>query len=158
MARIRITARIETAKQLLSEIHVFNMIAKYKDINKANTRRASVPEVGIFWVDLDTNKVFADKTSLRDADDMGPFKIHPRGHYEVWKKMIPKNPKWRGQEYEDIPRGRVVYDKNPKNPRFVVFMAKECNKGSVKSAVASEFNLPAGHYVFDFTDEHYELL
>lgn len=147
----------ETAKVLLEEVHLTNMVAKYQDINLKSRKVAAVPEVGIFWVDIPGKKIYADKTPLPDADDMGAFKIHTRGHYEVWDSVSRKNPKWRGMEYEDIPRGRVVYSKSPEGPKFIVFANKQANKTLFKNLIASEFNLPAGHYEFDFTDEHYEI-
>jgi hypothetical protein len=145
------------AKVLLEEISLLNRIAKFKDINLARTRVASVPEVGVFWVDTATGKVYADKSPLNDADDVGTAKIHTRGHYDVWRQVQVKNPKWKGSEYEDVPRGRVVYFKDPQNPKFIVYTNKILGKSKFMKAIAAEFNLPYGYYDFDFTDDHYVL-
>jgi hypothetical protein len=148
----------QSAKVLLEEVHIANMVDKYTEINLRNRKVAAVPEVGIFWVDIQAKKVYAEKTRLPDADDMGGFKIHLRGHYEAWGAISKQNPKWRGVEYEDIPRGRVIYVKDPHNPKFIVYTNKQVKgKTALQNAIASEFNLPSGHYEFDFTDEHYEI-
>lgn len=159
MRRIRLTARMAIGqKELMEEISLHNRICQYQDINKKNRpRKASMPEVGVFWVDTATGKVYASKTILREALDTGPCKIHPHGHMDVWNQIAVKNPKWRGVQYEDIPRGRVVYIKDPHNPKFSVVMAKELKAAKFKSAVTNAFSLPAGHVEFDFTDPHYEI-
>jgi len=156
MARKRLTAK-EEERILLREIHLRNMIAKFQDMNLAERKIAAIPEVGIFWVDLDTGKVYSESTSLRDAEGYGNFKIYDGSHYESWKKVVSQNPKWRGMEYEDIPRGRVVYKMDAKKPEFIVFMARELNDAKTKRAITSRFNLPSSQTRFDFTDEHYEL-
>jgi hypothetical protein len=145
------------ARVLLEEISLLNRVAQFKDINKDKMKRASVPEVGVFWVDVATGKVYADKSRLPDADDTGNAKIHTRGHYDVWRSVQVKNPKWKGKEYEDIPRGRVVYFKDPNNPKFVVYTNEILGKPKFEKAIAAEFNLPYGYYEFDFSDDHYAL-
>ena len=145
----------EVTKKMLDEVHFRNMIVKFKDMNKVQGRKASVPYVGVFWVDLDTGKVYADKSALRDAEDYGDFKIHSAIHYETWRKVRKMNPAWAGMEYEDVPRGRVVYLKDPHNPKFIVFVAKQCKKKNIMDAIVNEFELPSGTYEFDFTDKHY---
>ena len=73
----------------------------------------------------------------------------------MWSKAIRANPKWKGLEYEQIPRGRVVYRKDPKKPEFIVYMAKRSVR--FKNKVVRRFNLPAGYVRFDFSDEHYQM-
>ena len=149
------TRRGMLAKAMLEEIHLRNMLAKFKDINLRTRKVAAIPSVGIFWVDVKTAQVFAEMTSLKDSDDLGEFRIHSGTHYDTWDRMSRRNPAWRGMEYEDIPRGRVVYHKDPHNPVFMVYMSPLLKASKYKNAVAREFNLPTGHVVFDFTDEHY---
>jgi len=145
------------AKILMEEISMLNRVSSYQDINLKHRKVASVPDVGVFWVDTATAKVYADKTRLPDADDNGIVKMHSLGHYDVWKRIQTQNPKWKGEQYEDIPRGRVIYFKDPHHPKFVVFTNKILDKAKFKNAIAAEFGLPTGHYEFDYTDDHYEL-
>lgn len=156
MSRKRLTAK-EEARSLLREIHLRNMIAKFRDMNMEERKVAAIPEVGIFWVDLDTGKVYSESTSLRNSEEYGNFKIYGGSHYDSWGKVKTKNPKWKRVEYEDVPRGRVVYRQDPKKPQFIVFMARELNDSKIKRAIKSRFNLPSSQTKFDYTDEHYEL-
>ena len=150
-----------TAKQaeraMLDEVHLRNMIARFKAENLSRRKVAAIPSVGIFWYDQDTGKVYSEMTSMRDAEGYNDFLIHEGAHYDAWRKVVSQNPKWKGTEYEDVPRGRVVYRKDPKKPEFIVFAARELNKARSKNAIMGEFSLPHSHTRFDFTDEHYEL-
>ena len=118
----------------------------------AAKKKASIPEVGIFWID-NTEAMFAESISLRDAEDYGDFKTFDGPHIDSWGKAVRAVPKWRGLEYEDIPRGRVVYRQD--SASFVVYMPKAIVR--FKGKVMNRFNLPVGHVRFDFGDEHYQM-
>jgi hypothetical protein len=82
-------------------------------------------KVGIFWgVANDSEKgaqftIVADTTDLASAEPYGTFLTHPRGHFDVWeqwRKLAPVGLKRQGlpvaiawHEYEEFPRGRIVY-------------------------------------------------
>lgn len=133
---------------LLEEIALRNAIAKFR----AASKTAAIPELGIFWIDS-AGTMYAEGVSLRDAEDYGDFKNFAGAHYDIWDKVVRAVPKWQGKEYEDIPRGRVVYSKDPKKPVFVVYLPKQILK--FKDKIISRFNLPVGHTKFDTTDLHY---
>ena len=143
---------------MIEEVHLRNMIAKYRDINLAKRKVAAIPQVGIFWYDMATNKVYSAASTIRDAEGYGNILIYDGTHYENWNWIRMQNPKWKKvRDYEDIPRGRVVYEKDPKKPVFIVYAPRELNNSKAKRAIRSEFGLPSGHVKFDFTDEHYSL-
>jgi len=123
-------------------------------MDKAEKKKASSPEVGIFWIDSD-GTMFAESVSLDDAEVAGDFRDYGSSHYVMWDKAIRANPKWKGKEYEQIPRGRVVCRMDPEKPVFTVFMAKRLCK--FKKKVIARFNLPAKGVRFDFSDEHYQM-
>jgi len=110
--------------------------------------------VGIFWADMKNGKIYAEKVSLGDAIKYGGFLIHPLGHYDLWKKITIRNSQWAGMEYEDIPRGRVVYKIEDRTP-FQIYACPVCNNPGIKSAITEEFNIPPNSRIFNFTDEHY---
>jgi hypothetical protein len=118
-------------------------------------KKASTPEVGIFWIDDTDGTMFAESVTLEDAEDSGDFKDFGSSHYAMWDRAVRANPKWKGLEYEQIPRGRVIYRNDHKEPEFIVYMAKRLSK--FKRNLISRFNLPAGHVRFDFSDEHYQM-
>jgi len=144
----------KSEKMMLEEVALRNAVVKFRRINEAKTKKALTPEVGIFWIDSD-GTMFADSVSLTDAEDSGGFKDYGSSHYVMWAKAVRANPKWKGLEYEQIPRGRVVYKKDPKKPEFIVYMDKGSSK--FKAKVIRRFNLPAGSVRFDFSDEHYQM-
>ena len=136
---------------MLEEIALRNAIAKFRAASK---KKGAIPEVGIFWID-DSGTMFAEGVSLRDAEDYGGFKVYGGDHYNSWAKAVRAVPKWQGMEYEEVPRGRVVYKKDPKKPEFIVYLPKRIAKH--KGKVVDRFNLPAGHVRFDMSDEHYRM-
>jgi len=136
--------------QMLEEVALRNAIAKFR----AASKKASIPELGIFWID-DSGTMFAESVSLRDAEDYGDFKIFGGDHFNLWDKAVRAVPQWEGMEYEEVPRGRVVYKKDPKKPEFVVYLPKRILR--YKGKVVGRFNLPTGHIRFDTADEHYRM-
>lgn len=134
--------------RMIQEIALRNAIAKFRRMT------AAVPEVGIFWID-DAGVMYAESVSLRDAEDYGEFKIYEGNHFDSWDKAVRANPKWKSKEYEEVPRGRVTYRRDPKKPEFVVYMPKQIMKH--KGKVVSRFGLPAGHVRYDTSDEHYRM-
>ncbi len=134
--------------EMLQEVALRNAISKFRRRSKTG----AIPEVGIFWID-GSGTMFAESVSLRDAVDYGEFRTFGGGHDELWDNAVKANPKWKGLEYEEVPRGRVVYRRDPKKPEFIVYMPKQLAK--YKGKVISRFELPRGSVRFDFTDEHY---
>jgi len=120
----------------------------------AQKRRASkvagAPEVGIFWV-VDSKPVI-DGTPLNEAEDYGGFKTHARSHDQMWSVFRRNNIVPRDLEYDEVPRGRVVYDIKT---RTFTFYADRCilkNKQLVNK-IKGSMNLPSS--VKDSTDSHY---
>lgn len=140
----------EQEKKLLDEVALRNAIAKFRAMSK----RKAIPAVGIFWID-DSGTMFAEGVSLNNAEDYGNFKIFGGNHYELWSKAVRANPKWHDREYEEVPRGRVVYKRDIKKPEFIVYMPKRIAK--FKGKVIGRFNLPPRYVSFDTSDEHYEI-
>jgi hypothetical protein len=74
-------------------------------------RRKEKPHVGIFW--LISGKPLIDSTPLGEAERYGDFLTHPRGHAEVWKQYQRNGIVSQEIEYEEPPRGRVMYNTRP---------------------------------------------
>lgn len=114
----------------------------------------SPPEVGIFWIDTFC-RMFAVSTSLSDATDYGDCRTFDGSHLEFWDKAVRAVPQWQGLEYEDVPRGRVVYRENPRGTEIIVYMPKRI--GKYRRKVIARFHLPTVQVRFDYSDEHYQL-
>ena len=122
----------------------------------AKVKKAAIPEVGLFWMDM-TGLMYAESVPVNNVKDYGGFKGLDASHYDVWGKAVRTNPKWKGLEYEDVPRGRVIWQagEGGKDNEFIVYMPKQLLK--FKSKVVSRFELPPGHIRFDTSDEHYQM-
>ena len=63
-------------------------------------------------------------------------------------------PQWKGNEYTDFPRGRVLFDS--KEEVFLVYSSREIvNSQDLKKMILAEFNLPLAATKFA-ADYHYE--
>ena len=96
----------------------------------------------------------SESTSLRDAVDYGAFKIYDRSHYEVWEAVVCANPSWAALEYDQVPRGRVLFRPALKCPEFIVYLPVELTEH--ESLIRAEFKLN-GKVSFDYSDEHYRI-
>jgi hypothetical protein len=97
------------------------------------------PHVGIFWVVSDN--VLMDSTPLGEAEPYGDHLTHPRSHIDVWEQWRLGGEVPGESEYEEYPRGRVMF--NTKTHRFSL-LADRCilkDKRMVREIV-SELNLP----------------
>ena len=97
------------------------------------------PRVGIFW--LFGGKLILDTTPLGQAEPYGEARTHPRAHLKHWTELQRTGAVSAEVEYEDPPRGRVVY--YPRDKEFVLYgdpciLAK---KGVLRRIMAA-MNLP----------------
>jgi hypothetical protein len=128
-----------------------------------STFEATAPSVGIFWLIETTagrTQWLAAGCSLQAAEPYGDFLTFPDGHYEVWGR-------WRRRkdldaelrslvrtfEYEDWPRGRIVYDRSKK--RFTLYADAKLMKPEIIARIRERFALPSGHTSVD-RDFHYQ--
>jgi hypothetical protein len=74
------------------------------------------PQVGIFW--LVGGKLLINSTPLSAAEPYGVHLIHPRSHLEGWTLLQRTGKVPSESEYEEFPRGRVIY--GTKTRRFTL--------------------------------------
>ncbi|HOK04407.1 MAG TPA: hypothetical protein P5270_05395 [Victivallales bacterium] len=114
--------------------------------------------VGIFWIDTKNSrapKIYSIKTPLEKAETYGCFKIHTGSHYEQWREVQAMNPAWVGEEYEDVPRGRVAFN-NISRKSIVLMGRKFRRRKDVQDLIIADFCLSKDGIVWDFDDEHYQ--
>jgi hypothetical protein len=106
--------------------------------------------VGIFWL-INTN-LLIDGTPLSEAEQYGDFLTHPRGHAEVWERYQRNGTVPPETEYEEAPRGRVMY--NTKTCQFTL-LADRCilKKKALVTQIKKEMCLPKNTEVGG--DPHY---
>ena len=109
------------------------------------------PKVAIFWA-LKGRLLF-HTTPVDEAEDYAHFKIHPASHIDHWSKLQNAGTVPRDTEYEEFPRGRVIYDQS--NGQFTVY-ADKCilkESGLVKE-IMTALELPNQKTKWA-SDEHY---
>ena len=156
--------KIDSLKKLNQFFHLRNLNAKYKDINLKNIEKTITPRVGFFWVDIEDNKIYGKCINFDEGELLSSetfkYLVHPdAGHYDAWKEIATQNPKWKGIQYEDIPRGRVVFFLSPnvKRCEFRIYMCPVVKTNCYEKMVCEEYNLPEDYYRFFYDDEHYYL-
>jgi hypothetical protein len=137
-----------------TETRALRLLAKIHEANKINASNESVPEVGIFWIDTDKKSII--KFSTPWSDVMGDRGLYDVGmtHYTYWSRYRTRHGNYGNLEYEDLPRGRVIYDKT--NDLFKVYCGTVIGTNAVfKELILSNFNLPSAKTKF-LRDAHYE--
>ena len=134
-----------SAVQRIKGVHARNLAVQ-------RSRMASVPEVGIFW--LIDNKLVADSIPWRQADIHGGFYNGKNDHAALWTTLQRLLPQWKGLEYTDYPRGRVLFHSTEEV--FLVYSSQAIfNSPKVRAMILAEFKLPLAATKFA-ADYHYE--
>jgi hypothetical protein len=118
---------------------------------RRKSRVAGTPEVGIFWIL--GKRILIDGTPITEAEGYGDFKIHTTDHYSLWEKYQRVDVVPPDLEYDEVPRGRVVYDTKT---RQYTLLADPCILKSkpLVNQIKAKMNLPENSTKVE-TDEHY---
>jgi len=126
-----------------SSLHPYLNDLKEK-VKKAQEASTDTPRIGIFWLHLKDGKIqtfFSIVEELEFGQEFGKFTISAKEHYVIWESlknhgMVPKN-----SNYEDLPRGRIAYDKEVN--QYVVYLGGyvKSSNNIIKSVIKSEFKL-----------------
>lgn len=109
------------------------------------------PKVGIFWVL--GKRILIDGTPITKAEEYADFKIHDKSHYRVWRTYQKAAIVSEDIEYEDVSRGRVVY--NTQTGQYLLW-ADRCilKDPGLVSRIERKMNLPHGSTRIG-SDKHY---
>jgi hypothetical protein len=122
------------------------------------------PQVGIFWLVNDgPHRVFVmDGTPITMAETYGDCLTHSRGHYELWERWSIAGAAWLRQngyptviastEYDDHPRGRIVYEVPRK--LFVLYADRRIQRSLQIRELEEAFGLQRQQVVVR-SDSHY---
>jgi hypothetical protein len=94
------------------------MTSSRRTAKKSSDREACL---GIFW--LVDGKLIFDILPLSKAQQYGDHLTHPRSHFRVWPTFERSGRVPRGSEYDEYPRGRVMY--HPASKEFTL-LADSC--------------------------------
>lgn len=108
-------------------------------------------KVGIFWIFK--GELIHNSVPVTDGEEYGDFVNGLCGHCTYWPHVQRTRPETRHHEYEQVPRGRVVYRKH--DDIFLVYGSERFVRNEAqKQLVLSAFGLAAAKTVFR-ADEHY---
>ncbi len=120
------------------------------------------PLVGIFWCVRDSagsRHILTKHCTLDAAEEYGDCLTFGPGHYEVWENwrsagalQPPLASIVRSHEYEEWPRGRIVFDR--KADRFFLYADRRIQKAGLAPALISLFHIPPARVTM-LSDPHY---
>lgn len=109
--------------------------------------------IGIFW--LYNNNIYLKSINIDSLKAIENFIDSNFAHYQVWDEISSQHKDFYLYEYEDIPRGRVVYD--IANMQYIVYANnKTISSHESKTLIINAFILQRDKVVFLY-DEHYEI-
>ena len=110
--------------------------------------------IGIFWVYK--NEVLAVSARVQDGIDNGIVVDSPTTHVDEWPRIRARYrnrfPELASFEYLEVPRGRVLFDKQ--RDMFRCYMDSRLHKPEIRSALRQEFGLAEALVQFE-SDPHY---
>lgn len=127
------------------------MTLKSKVNDTVNNPATPEPHVGIFWLFRD--RLIIDSTPLSIAEPFGNALGHSTGHIDYWASLQQTGAIPAEVEYEEPPRGRVVYDQ--REQRYHLY-ADKCilARRDVVGRIMDGLHLPPNKTT-EGRDEHY---
>ena len=107
-------------------------------------------KVGIFWVFR--KQLLAATFALADGQAYGDAINGLTDHVKYWPRLQQQHPVLRWLEYQDVPRGRVLFMKPA--GEYHVYMDKTLHRPQIQRALLKEFDLPSRSTQF-LADAHY---
>jgi hypothetical protein len=97
------------------------------------------PHVGIFWL-VNGCSLF-DSTPLSEAEPHAGYLGHAPSHIDVWAQFQRLGKAPRESEYEECPRGRVIFDSASET---FTLLADKCilSRKDLIQKIREEFHLP----------------
>ena len=113
-------------------------------------------KVGIFWVHKGV--VLGRARDLEDAEEGVPGLLDsPDSHVDLWSEVAfrqSKFPELRDTAYEDVPRGRALYDLHHKSA--IVYYDRTLDRPGIRSAIAEFFGFDETAAAWE-SDPHYTI-
>jgi hypothetical protein len=107
-------------------------------------------KIGIFWWYDET--LLASVCHVDEGEVAGGTVDSKFNHVGSWPALQKRHPRLRKLEYDDMPRGRVIYVR--KSKKFRVLMDKALFQPHIKAVIMAWFGLAKSQTSF-LTDEHY---
>jgi hypothetical protein len=127
--------------------------------HKMNQISSNEPEVGVYWF-LDGKIYYQASTPVSHGVSAGGFVNNEYSHYDIWNSLedkgilakdFPNNPRI---EYDEVPRGRVVYKVD--EDQYVIYHGDTFTDDEY-TIILNAFKLPSDKTVHEI-DFHYNPL
>ena len=139
-----------------------DLVDRFAQISKdaEQSELAGKPEVGIFWINPLSHKLFGEHSTPLDVgvglDGSKTELTTPHTHIDTWKLyqqhgILP--PEVKDLKWNAVPRGRVVYD--AENKKFHVVGHRLVNDPDIQDQIRNRFHLPYNTQFYP--DDHYHL-
>ncbi|MEO5333939.1 MAG: hypothetical protein H7839_18145, partial [Magnetococcus sp. YQC-5] len=115
--------------EVLASLLLENVATRNKQA--VENRKAGLPMIGLFWFD-EGRILFPVSEPIKEVPTRGGFKDIDQTHERVWRQLRVHVPKYKLLEYEEVPRGRVVYQEADK--LFMVYSSRKLGTFSIFSA------------------------
>lgn len=143
---------------ILASVH--NLTDYRKDLTKVlmGIKERSLTEqyLSTFWYvdgDIIGDEVEFNSTNSKDLTEYGDFIQLDKDHVNIWNRVKHSLDSTKNAEYDEFPRGRVLF--NTVKQRFQVVVSPEIVNDKYKRMdILDWFHLPAGKTDF-IADEHY---
>ena len=136
------------------------MVSTRMKIAPAAARTSIGPSIGIFWKIDDV--LLLDRSPLSQAELYGDCLTHPEGHYEQWERwrrlgarqlrLLDYPTVIAATEYEEWPRGRVVYDRPQE--LFIIYADRRLQTRAFVGNLVAAFGLSEQNWRV-MSDDHY---
>jgi hypothetical protein len=130
--------------------------------NMTGTAQHETPQLGIFWLGQTSDgeaRLLAAGCPLDQAEPYGDCLTYGPGHYEIWahwRRARPVDPAVRAivrsYEYEDWPRGRIVFDRA--RDLFIIYADRKLLTPATIACIETRFHTPQRTEVQ--SDLHYQ--
>jgi len=111
-------------------------------------------KIGIFWI-LRDESLDGYKEDVENGEEYGKTIQPTYDHFTYWQKFVLRHPELILLEYDDIPRGRVIYRKDYN--QFWIISSKEIIKSQdLLKKILQFFDINNPENVRFIWDEHYE--
>ena len=108
--------------------------------------------VGIFWIYQE--QIFAKTMPVDTIKPIMGYVDSDLAHYTVWDEIVRRHPEVYLFEYEEIPRGRVIFDRN--KMQYIVYAHPGIIDDKKKRLlIVEKFGLREKSVLFK-RDEHYD--
>ena len=120
--------------------------------SRSSTIVDAVGKIGIFW--WHNGRVLSAISPVAEGTAVNGIVDSAFAHVDTWPNLQKRHRELRDLEYEDVPRGRVLFLQ--RQNKFRVLLDKKLLEPAIKAAICQTFGLPKAGTEFEFkTDSHY---